>query len=168
MWQRHFRSAIAFTVRIPYALLLMAVIGGCSTLPPASNASKTTSSALETPAQTPLGRQFEMSARDHCENSGFRIIPVGADGFLIRMELINAATKTLDLKYFIFRGDETGRLLTEAIIKAADRGIRVRLLIDDGETTSGDDQITALEAHRAIEIRIFNPLAYRGHSDLYT
>ena len=118
------------------------------------------------PEETRLGRQFENAAREHNGNSGFRIIPVGADGFLIRMQMINAAERTLDLQYFIFRGDETGRLLTDAVLRAADRGVRVRVLIDDGETVAGDDQITALEAHPSVEIRIFNPFAYRGHSPL--
>ncbi|MGE5774494.1 MAG: phospholipase D family protein, partial [Hyphomicrobiales bacterium] len=103
---------------------------------------------------------------EHDGNSGFRIIPVGADGFLVRMQMINAAERTLDLQYFIFRGDDTGRLLTDAVLHAADRGVRVRLLIDDGETVSGDEQITKLEAHPSVEIRIFNPFAYRGHSKL--
>ncbi|MGZ4958918.1 MAG: phospholipase D family protein [Methylomonas sp.] len=82
------------------------------------------------------------------------------------MQMINAAERTLDLQYFIFRGDETGSLLTEAILRAADRGVRVRVLIDDAETEIGDEQITTLSAHPSIEIRIFNPFAYRGHADL--
>jgi putative cardiolipin synthase len=80
--------------------------------------------------------------------------------------MIDAAERTLDLQYFIFRGDETGRLLTDALLRAADRGVRVRVLIDDGDTIAGDEQIIALNAHAAIEIRIFNPFAYRGHGKL--
>lgn len=83
------------------------------------------------------------------------------------MQMINVAEKTLDLQYFIFRGDDTGRLLADAALRAADRGVRVRLLLDDGETIAGDEQIRALTAHHSIEIRIFNPFAYRGHSNLF-
>jgi putative cardiolipin synthase len=83
------------------------------------------------------------------------------------MQMINSAERTLDLQYFIFRGDETGRLLTEACLHAADRGVRVRVLIDDGDTVAGDEQITVLEAHPSVEIRIFNPFAYRGHTQLF-
>jgi putative cardiolipin synthase len=79
------------------------------------------------------------------------------------VQLINAAERTLDLQYFIFRADETGQLLTEAVLRAADRGVRVRVLIDDGDTLAGDDQLEALDAHPQIEVRIFNPFAYRGH-----
>lgn len=148
-------------------VLIVAVLSGCASLPPGSDFSKTASSALAHPEETRLGRQFENAARKHNGNSGFRIIPVGADGFLIRMQMINAAERTLDLQYFIFRGDETGRLLTGAVLHAADRGVRVRVLIDDGETVAGDGQITALEAHPSVEIRIFNPFAYRGHTTLF-
>ena len=146
-----------------FVVLIVAVLSGCASLPPGSDFPRTASSAIANPEQTRLGRQFEDAARAHDGNSGFRIIPVGADGFLTRMQMINAAERSLDLQYFIFRGDETGRLLTDAVVRAADRGVRVRVLIDDGETMAGDDQITALEAHSSVEIRIFNPFAYRGH-----
>jgi len=82
----------------------------------------------------------------------------------MRIEVINAAERTLDLQYYIFRGDETGRLLTDALAKAADRGVHIRLLMDDGETEPGDEQVLALSKHANIEIRLFNPWGYRGHS----
>lgn len=148
-------------------VLIVAVFSGCASLPPGSNFPKIASSALAHPEETRLGRQFQNAAREHSGNSGFRIIPVGADGFLTRMQMINAAERTLDLQYFIFRGDETGRQLTDAVLHAADRGVRVRVLIDDGETVAGDEQITALEAHPSVEIRIFNPFAYRGHTNVF-
>jgi putative cardiolipin synthase len=91
------------------------------------------------------------------------MLAVGVDGFLARVQMVNAAERTLDLQYFIFRADETGKLLTNAVLQAADRGVRVRVLIDDGETIAGDDQLVALDAHPQVEIRIFNPFIYRGH-----
>ncbi|MDD5249553.1 MAG: phospholipase D family protein [Rhodocyclaceae bacterium] len=146
-------------------ILMVAVLGGCASLPPGSGFAKSSSPALTHPEESRLGRQFGKAAREHDGNSGFRIIPVGADGFLTRMQMINAAERTLDLQYFIFRGDETGRLLTEAVLHAADRGVRVRILVDDGETVGGDEQIRTLEAHASVEVRIFNPFAYRGHAE---
>ncbi len=146
--------------------LMVVAIGGCASLPPGSDFPKVASTALAHPDETRLGRQFAAAGRDHGGNSGFRIIPEGTDGFLLRMEMINAAERTLDLQYFIFRGDETGRLLTGALLRAADRGVRTRILIDDGDTVTGDDQLTALEADPNIELRIFNPFVYRGHSEL--
>lgn len=147
--------------------VIVAVLSGCASLPPGSDFPKIASSALAHPEETRLGRQFDDAGREHGGNSGFRIIPVGADGFLMRMQMINAAERTLDLQYFIFRGDETGKLLTGAVLRAADRGVRVRVLIDDGETVEGDEQIAMLEAHRSVEIRIFNPFAYRGHTQVF-
>lgn len=88
---------------------------------------------------------------------------MGADGFAVRMQMIAAAEHSLDLQYYIFHGDHTGRLLTGALVAAADRGVHIRLLLDDGETESGDEQIIALAAHPEVEIRIFNPFIYRGH-----
>ena len=119
--------------------------------------------AFAHPEETHLGGLFAGAAQAHGGTSGFRIITVGVDGLLTRVQMIDAAERTLDLQYFIFRGDETGRLVTDALLRAADRGVRVRVLIDDGDTVAGDEQIIALDAHPAIEIRIFNPFAYRGH-----
>ena len=147
--------------------LIVATLSGCASLPPGADFPKFSSSALAHPEKTRLGFLFEKIALQHDGNSGFRIIPVGADGFLIRMQMINAAERTLDLQYYIFRGDDTGRLLTDAVLHAADRGVHVRVLIDDGETVAGDEQIIALEAHHSVEIRIFNPFTYRGHSQLF-
>jgi putative cardiolipin synthase len=154
------------TVRlhVSLALLVVAFLGGCASLPPGSDFPKTASFALAHPEDTRLGHQFEAAAREHGGNSGFRIIPAGAEGFVARMQMIDAAERTLDLQYFIFKGDETGRQLTYALMRAADRGVRVRVLIDDGETETGDEQLAILEAHPKVDVRIFNPFAYRGHS----
>jgi putative cardiolipin synthase len=149
------------------ALLIVAFLSGCAGLPPGSDFPRTTSSALAHPEETRLGQQFENASRKHDGHSGFRIIPAGADGFLTRMQMINAAEKTLDLQYFIFHGDETGKQLTSAVLHAADRGVRVRVLVDDGETADGDEQISALESHPSVEIRIFNPFVYRGSVTLF-
>jgi len=152
---------------ISLVVLIVAALSGCASLPPGSDFLKTTSSALAHPEETQLGKEFENAAHEHNGNSGFRIIPAGADGFLTRIQMINAAERTLDLQYFIFRGDETGQQLTRAVLSAADRGVRVRVLVDDGETVGGDDQISMLEAHPSVEIRIFNPFVYRGHIQMF-
>jgi cardiolipin synthase C len=144
-------------------LLIVAVLSGCTTLAPGTNFSKSTSVALAHPEETRLGAQFALAAREHGGNSAFRIITVGVDGFLTRMQMINAAERTLDLQYYIFRGDETGRLLTDALLRAANRGVRVRVLVDDGGAIAGDEQINAVDPHPQIEVRIFNPFAYRGY-----
>ena len=151
-------------------LVLIAIVfssvGGCMSLQPGANFPRAVSVALVHPEETRLGGQFDGAALTHGGDSAFRIISVGVDGFLMRAQLINAAERTLDLQYFIFRGDETGRLLTDALLRAADRGVRVRVLVDDGDTVPGDEQISALDAHANVQVRIFNPFAYRGHNHL--
>jgi putative cardiolipin synthase len=148
-------------------VLALALLAGCASLPPGSDFPKTTSSAYPQPELTRLGRPLDSEARNRGGNSGFRLLSVGVDGFLTRAQMANAAERTLDLQYFILRGDETGQLLADAVLRAADRGVRVRVLIDDGDTLDGDEQIVALDAHPQIEVRIFNPFAYRGHAELF-
>ena len=91
---------------------------------------------------------------------------MGIDGLLLRLELIEQARRSLDLQYYIFHGDETGRLVTHALARAAARGVRVRILVDDAETIAGDEQLFALTSEANISIRVFNPWRYRGHSIL--
>ena len=160
------RAQRAIPARFALVVLAAIVLGGCAGLPPGAEFPKVASVALAHPEETRHGRQFARAAREHGGNSGFRILTVGVEGFLARVQMIDAAERTLDLQYYIFRGDETGRLLTDALLRAADRGVRVRVLIDDADTVAGDEQIMALDVHRAIEIRVFNPFAYRGHGDL--
>ena len=149
-------------------LLLAAatLCAACSTLPPGSHYPKQPSVALEDPGTTQLGRQFLRARPAEPGQSAFRIIPAGVDGFVLRMQMIRAAERTLDLQYFIFRGDETGRLLTEELSQAARRGVRVRVLVDDGDTLAGDEQVLALGSRANIEVRVFNPFTYRGHNKL--
>ena len=155
------------TLRFAALGLAALLAAGCASLPPGSDYPKVASNALAQPEETKLGRQFGAAARGHAGNSAFRILTAGVDGFLARAQMLNAAERTIDLEYFIFRQDETGRLLTDALLRAADRGVRVRLLVDDGDTLDGDEQIAALAAHPKIEVRIFNPFAYRGHFELF-
>lgn len=137
---------------------------GCASLPPGSKFEKQPSVAYAHPESTRLARAFETGAAAHPGNSALRILSRGADGFAVRMQLIDAAEHTLDLQYFIFHQDQTGQLITEALLRAADRGVHLRILVDDGAVIPGDGRIALLAAHPDIEVRIFNPFAYRGDS----
>jgi len=147
-------------------VLVVLCTAGCSTMPRGTDAPKTPSFALEHPDDTRLGRQFLAASERHHGESGYHIINGGMDGFVTRIQMIDAAEKTIDAQYFIFRGDETGLLIGEALERAADRGVRVRILVDDGDTVAGDQKILALGRHPHIEVRIFNPFDYRGHNAL--
>ena len=145
------------------ALGVMALLAGCASLPPGSDFPKTSSSALVRPEQTKIGRQLAAAKAEHPGNSGFKLLPVGTDSFLLRMEMAQAAERTLDVQYFLIQSDDTGQLLIEALLKAADRGVRVRVLLDDAGSFGRDAQIRTLAGYPNIELRLFNPFAYRGN-----
>lgn len=143
--------------------LSLAAVAGCSSLPPGSGFPKQPSAAFAHPADTRVGAMFAKDARKHHDESAFRMLAVGVDGFAARMQMARAAQYSLDVQYYVFSADTSGLLLTRELLAAADRGVHVRVLVDDGETTKGDEQILQLAAHPQVEVRIFNPFAYRGH-----
>ena len=79
-----------------------------------------------------------------------------------RLALADEAASTLDVQYFIWQDDASGQFLTRRLLAAADRGVKVRLLLDDFTVSSGRGDIIKLDAHPGIEVRTFNPWAIRG------
>ena len=88
-------------------------------------------------------------------------MPVATDAFAARVLLAAAADKSLDVQYYIWHGDQTGFLLYEAMWRAAERGVRVRILLDDANTKGLDETLATLDAHPNIEVRLYNPLMQR-------
>jgi len=142
--------------------LAAALLGACATLPPGAGYPKSTSSALAHPEDTALGRKIEPRAKSHPGLSAFRLYASGSDAFTLRVEMANAAERTLDVQYFIFKDDDTGQLLMSAMLRAASRGVRVRLLMDDTQARGSDDRVALLAAHPNVEVRLYNPFYYRG------
>ena len=140
-------------------LLLVSLATGCASLP--SDYPRTESTALQDYQSTTLGQRFAATEIQHPGESGFAIIRYGRNAFSTRIAMIDLAEKTLDLQYYIWASDETGQILAERLVRAADRGVRVRLLVDDMGVSAGDEAIATLDAHPNIEIRIFNPFANR-------
>jgi cardiolipin synthase C len=147
----------------PLGIGLLSLLAGCASLPPGSEFPKTTSYALPRPEQTRIGQQLAAAKAQHPGTSGFKLLPVGIDSFLLRMEMVGAAGRTLDVEYFLIQSDDTGQLLIEALLKAADRGVRVRVLLDDAGSFGRDAQIRTLAGFPNVELRLFNPFAYRGN-----
>ncbi len=141
---------------------LLSLLAGCASLPPGSDFPKTTSTALTRPEQTRIGEQLAATKALHPGTSGFKLLAVGIDSFLLRMEMADAARRTLDVEYFLIQSDDTGKLLIDALLKAADRGVRVRVLLDDAGSFGRDAQIRTLAGYANVELRLFNPFAYRG------
>ncbi|PXW28458.1 phospholipase D family protein [Paraburkholderia caballeronis] len=141
--------------------LIAALLAGCA-LPPRDN--RTQSVAL-TPADaqsTPLAKSVADRLARHPGQSGIDPLADARAAFAARMDLAGAAQRTLDVQYYIWRNDLTGTLLLEALHEAADRGVRVRLLLDDnGIPSSLDSTLAALDAHPDIEVRLFNPFVVR-------
>src|SRR6266700_3609606 len=95
--------------------------------------------------------------------SAFRLLPTGLEAFVARAVLIELAERTLDLQYYIFHPDKTGSLIVDRLIAAADRGVRVRVLLDDwGTLEKKDESVAGLDAHPNIEVRLFNPYTHRS------
>ena len=145
-------------LRVLCALLLFAA--GCASLP--SSAERPPSRALADTGTTRLGRALASAIAADPGKSGIHALSDGRDAFAARVLLARAAEKSLDVQYYIFRGDVTGGLLCEALWQAAERGVRVRLLVDDNNTRGLDPGIAALDAHPKIEVRLFNPYASLG------
>ncbi|MCB5186737.1 phospholipase D family protein [Methylobacillus caricis] len=150
------------TVLLRYlAILLLGVQLGACALPQVKE--RTLSSALtaEESSATTLGRVLEPIKRPHSGKSGIMPLVDAHSAFAARMLMANSAEKTLDIQNYIWRNDNTGTLLLEALHKAADRGVRVRLLLDDNGIPGLDARLAALDSHPMIEVRLFNPFPFR-------
>ena len=111
---------------------------------------------------TRLGRAIAPLADAHPGLSGVHPLVRGTDAFVARLVLAAGAKRSLDVQYYIWRNDTTGRLLLDHLVRAADRGVRVRLLIDDLGTAANDVHLLLLDEHPDIEVRLFNPIASRS------
>lgn len=133
-------------------------ISGCASLP--SNVDRPVSRALDNPAETRLGRLVQArAARAGTHNdSGFALVGNAELAFTSRMTLIQAAQKTLDIQYYAIFADDTTERMFEALRKAARRGVRIRILLDDLNTSGKNAQVLKLGFEKNIELRLFNPL----------
>ena len=144
-----------------FLLLMVTVVTfvGCASLP--KDIRRTPSTAFPDHVSTELGAYFDKAAAVHPGQSGFVIVPDGHRAFTARIAMTELAEKTLDLQYFIWESDATGKLLAERLVRAAERGVRVRILLDDLDLEKRDEVLAALDAHPNIEIRTFNPFVHR-------
>lgn len=138
------------------AAALALALAACASLPPPPP-DKPVSHALAQPADTALGRLVAKSA-PHANLSGFRLLLSGEDAFGALAALADHAERTLDLQYYLIRGDASSRALLARVHAAAERGARVRLLVDDLNTAGEDGLLLALAGHRNIHVRLYNPL----------
>jgi cardiolipin synthase C len=141
-------------LRLYGTMLLVAALAGCAGLPDKVERQPTKSLAAAT--ETPLGRIAKASTADP-EQSGFRLMPTGQFALQARIELARRAQRTLDVQYYQIHDDRTGRYLLRALRDASERGVRVRLIIDDLYTSGQDPLLIGLDAYPNVEVRLFNP-----------
>ena len=150
------------STRIPLMACVVSLLlfSGCASLP--TDFERSPSHVVKETSNTRLGRAIEPLVARHPGKSGFHALIDGIEAFALRWSLVQNADKTLDLQYYIWHDDLTGKALHNQLLAAADRGVRVRLLLDDLDTAGKDEILHIIDAHPNIEIRLFNPFANRG------
>ncbi|NIF56563.1 phospholipase D family protein [Burkholderia sp. Ax-1724] len=151
------RRAPGIAGRILLLCCFGALLSACATRPPATAYDRALTHALPVTADTPLRAALVPLEAQHPRQSGFRVLSSGTDALQMRIALARAATKTLDMQYYIANEDTTGKLLLGAALYAADHGVRVRMLVDDLNFKDIDRTMAGLNTHKNIEIRVFNP-----------
>jgi putative cardiolipin synthase len=151
MFERSFRRLAGAAL----ALAALLMLGACGSLPKIDRLA-IASEAIPLSTKTTLGR-IAQGSQPNPDVSGFRLMPLGLFSLDTRVQLARRAEVSLDVQYYHFENDETGRWLLRALRDAADRGVRVRVLIDDLYTGGNDPLWLAFAAHKNVQVRLFNP-----------
>ncbi|WP_410803564.1 phospholipase D family protein [Marinobacter sp. KMM 10035] len=136
-------------------------LSGCA-LPPLTDRSESRSLPAEQTSDTRLGRAIAPLKQAHPGDSGIVMLQNAYDAFAARALLAEGADATLDVQYYIWQPDITGTMLLDVLYRAAERGVRVRLLLDDNGISGLDSTLAALDTHPNIEVRLFNPFVVRN------
>jgi putative cardiolipin synthase len=144
------------------ACLALLALAGCASLEPRPELP--VAAALPPGSDTTLDRVIGAAEAAHPGQSGFRLVRDGPEAFAIRSRTAHAAGRSLDVQTYIWHDDGTGGFLAARLLEAADRGVRVRLLVDDMDARSKNYGFAALHAHPEIEVRMFNPFSSRSGS----
>ena len=155
-------ARVALGASVAASLLLT----GCASLP--SDVDRPVSTALTDNSDTMLGRTVAARAAiaGTRNDSGFAIVSNAELAFTSRMALIKAAQKTLDIQYYAIFADDTTVRIFQALREAAARGVRIRVLLDDFNTSGDNARVLQLGFEKNIELRLFNPLP-GGRSSLF-
>ena len=143
-------------------LLLCICLGmaGCVTAP--FDYPRESSTAISPDEDTSLRTSVSEWKAENAGPSGFYALVRGSEGFGARLRLIDRAEKTIDAQYFLMKGDTAGKVFAGSLLAAADRGVRVRFLLDDVFTTVRDAELELIDAHPNIEVRLYNPVSRIG------
>ncbi len=122
---------------------------------------KQSSVAITDTEDTSLGRYISGEVISNDGKSGFYPLVDGIDALATRLSLADRAERSIDAQYFLITDDLVGHLFLESLLRAADRGVRVRLLVDDIHTEGADAGLAALDSHDNVEVRLYNPFGHR-------
>jgi len=142
------------------SVILFGLVSGCATID--FDYPKQESHALTETDDTYLAREFADAVAGHDGQAGFLPLEDGVDALAMRLVLAERAERSIDTQYFLIHDDVVGHVFVESLLRAADRGVRVRLLVDDIHTDGHDPGLAILDAHSNIEIRLFNPFGNRS------
>ncbi len=138
-------------------LIIFLAFSGCATLP--QNVERPVSTAFSDTETTSIGRRVAEEGRGRAEMSGYHLLADGLDAFVARMVLADRAERSIDAQYYMVHNDVVGSLFIDRLYQAAERGVRVRLLVDDIDLEGRDFGAAVLDAHANIEVRFFNPFS---------
>ena len=141
-------------------------VTGCNTLPKHTLQPVAQTSFQTDTTQTTLAQVIQPLQQQHPDLTGYHILYEPLEALAARLRLIDQAEKTLDLQYYIWDNDKVGALALHALIGAADRGVKVRLLIDDNNAKSTEGIFLALAQHPNIQVKLFNPYRFRKYRAL--
>ena len=148
-------------MRLTGLFLLTLTLGACASLP--TDIGPFPEETAPAPGRTGILASIDKSIAlsEGSDQSGFWLLDKNADALHWRLALVDSAESSLDLLYYLWYGHASGRLMLERVFKAADRGVRVRLLVDDLLLIGGDKGLVAIDRHPNIQLRLFNPKRQR-------
>ena len=136
-------------------ILALFLMGGCASLP--TDFERHESHAYMDTDDTRFGKAIQAEKPAHPNQSGFLLLGNGLDAFVARALLAQGAERSIDTQYYMIHKDTVGWLFIDQLYKAADRGVRVRLLIDDIDMGGRDFGTAVFDSHPNVEVRVFNP-----------
>ena len=141
-------------------IALLSTLAGCASAP--LDSPKEESYAIADISETRESIRAKEWVDGKDDVNGFYPLTQGFDAFGTRLALMDSAEASIDAQYFLMKPDDAGMVFASRLLEAADRGVRVRFLLDDIFTTVKDSSLAALDAHPNIEVRVFNPIARKG------
>ena len=150
--------------RLVLLVFVFGLLAGCVKLP--DNSGRSTTFALEPDPDGIFGKKAEHVLGTDTDESAFLLLGNGLDAFVARAAMARHAETSIDAQYYLLHNDEVGRLFLNELLGAADRGVRVRLLVDDMDMGGRDFGAAVLDSHPHIEVRLFNPFSRESNRAL--